>query len=211
MEKVCTKCRVPKDTGEFHKASNRPLGVSNWCKSCVKDYRQTYREKDNEIHRKLYAENPEKFRERRKDWHHNHPDRSRRMIRKSWHKNKHKYFERYLKRYGLTREKYDALFESQGKRCAICRTSDPKLRGRDKWCIDHDHKCCPEKCRSCGLCVRGILCDACNKVLGLLQDDPAISMQAAFYLITAKRDFDSRIQNSAPSSVESAGSSSPPP
>lgn len=38
------------------------------------------------------------------------------------------------------------------------------------WQVDHDHKCCPGS-RSCGKCVRGVLCRSCNLALGLVEDN----------------------------------------
>ncbi len=51
--------------------------------------------------------------------------------------------------------------------CAICRQ---KQNGSREWlCVDHDH--------TTGV-IRGLLCDPCNKALGLFADDP-IRLQAA--------------------------------
>lgn len=85
-----------------------------------------------------------------------------------------------LKRYKMTREAFDALLESQGGRCAICRTDSPG--SYHHWCVDHDHRCCPGRGQSCGACVRGILCPACNKGLGLLGDDAEVLRRATAYL-----------------------------
>lgn len=46
--------------------------------------------------------------------------------------------------------------------------------------IDHDHDCCPG--RSCGECVRGVLCRTHNVWLGMVADDPAFMDRAARYL-----------------------------
>lgn len=87
---------------------------------------------------------------------------------------------RLLAKYGLTAESFDQLLATQGGICPICQTSDPKGKG---WVIDHDHSCCSTKTRkTCGKCVRGILCSNCNTALGKFQDDPEILQRAISYL-----------------------------
>lgn len=83
------------------------------------------------------------------------------------------------KRMGLTHETFDALLESQGGCCAICRADRPG--GKGDWHTDHDHACCAGG-RSCGKCVRGLLCSKCNQALGLMHDDVTILQNAIGYL-----------------------------
>lgn len=88
-----------------------------------------------------------------------------------------------LRRYGLTPAQFNALLEAQGHRCAVCRTAKPGGQG---WHVDHDHTCCNTRKRSCGRCIRGILCTRCNIGIGNFKDDPDI-IQAAINYITAYR------------------------
>jgi len=81
--------------------------------------------------------------------------------------------------YKLTLAAFDALLAAQGGVCAICGSDDP---GAANWCVDHDHACCPTKGRCCGKCVRGLLCDMCNRTLGTAKDDPDRLRKAAAYL-----------------------------
>jgi hypothetical protein len=53
--------------------------------------------------------------------------------------------------YGLTPTQYQALIANG---CAVCGTME-------NLCIDHDHKCCPGV-RTCGKCIRGVLCRGHN-------------------------------------------------
>lgn len=47
--------------------------------------------------------------------------------------------------------------------------------------IDHDHSCCAGE-RSCGGCVRGLLCRKCNLAIGHFGDDIEKLVSAIYYL-----------------------------
>ena len=100
--------------------------------------------------------------------------------RRQW-RAKHPGWERAnsLRYYNLTLEQFDGLLDSQGQACAVCLVTEPN--GKGYWHVDHDHRCCPSE-RSCGRCVRGILCMRCNMALGSLGDDVAILRRAVEYL-----------------------------
>lgn len=72
-----------------------------------------------------------------------------------------------LKRhYNITIEQYDELLASQNGVCAICGL--PPLEGGRRLCVDHDHACCPDGEKTCGECIRGLLCLTCNQAIGML-------------------------------------------
>ncbi len=90
--------------------------------------------------------------------------------------------QRKLK-YGLEPERYQEWLEEQGHACAICEVPfTAKLRPH----VDHDHSCCPDHAKSCGKCVRGLLCSSCNNGLGRFNDDPDILRKAADYLVAPR-------------------------
>ncbi len=72
---------------------------------------------------------------------------------------------------------YDALFERQGGKCAICGETKVLKDGRSskhkKLCLDH--------CHSSGK-LRGLLCTGCNTGLGSFKDDPLRLCAAITYL-----------------------------
>jgi hypothetical protein len=67
--------------------------------------------------------------------------------------------------YQLTPFDWYLLLDQQDGRCAICRCLPGKER---RLAVDHDHRCCPGK-RSCGKCVRGLLCPRCNQGVGFFE------------------------------------------
>jgi hypothetical protein len=83
-------------------------------------------------------------------------------------------------RYGVDEDWYLEKLAEQGGRCAICGTDDPGA-GTVSFCIDHDHACCSGM-RSCGRCLRGLLCNRCNRALGYFNDDPVVLQAAADYV-----------------------------
>jgi hypothetical protein len=80
-------------------------------------------------------------------------------------------------RYGITEEQYNIRLIEQKGLCAICGKS-PSEQGGKALAIDHDHET--------GL-LRGLLCDGCNKGLGLLQDSVGVLIEAVEYLKRYKR------------------------
>lgn len=86
-------------------------------------------------------------------------------------------------RHGLDQDALDGLLEVLGHRCQVCR--DP-FSDDNPYCVDHDHACCPGD-RSCGACVRGLLCRRCNVGIGMLRDDAAIALAAHEYLRSAEK------------------------
>ncbi len=81
--------------------------------------------------------------------------------------------ELHMKRnYGLDFSKYNMMLENQNGVCAICSSLPPKHH-KQRLNIDH--------CHSTGR-VRGLLCDACNRALGLMKDSPDLMLKAISYL-----------------------------
>jgi hypothetical protein len=84
-------------------------------------------------------------------------------------KGKAKDRRKYLKfTYGITQEQYDDMLDEQNGGCFICdKITESNLH------VDH--------CHTNGN-IRGLLCSACNKGLGLFNDNPEFLRRAADYL-----------------------------
>lgn len=76
-------------------------------------------------------------------------------------------------KYGITPQEWDAMFESQGRACAICKVDEPGKGSKGQWNTDHNHLTGK---------VRGILCWPCNTAIGKFKDNPATLRRAADYL-----------------------------
>ena len=63
--------------------------------------------------------------------------------------------------YKLRTTDVEQMLVNQEYRCKIC-TKPIDLKTK---CVDHDHSCCNGN-KSCGNCVRGLLCRDCNFALG---------------------------------------------
>lgn len=87
---------------------------------------------------------------------------------------------KYRRRFGLTLVEAEGLFASQNGQCAVCQKSLGPLfehgNGRktaDAPVLDHCHVT---------LRVRGVLCNHCNRGLGLFLDNPEALRRAAEYV-----------------------------
>jgi Recombination endonuclease VII len=81
--------------------------------------------------------------------------------------------------YGITLETYTKILLDQDGKCASCGRTNPNFNRA--FSVDHDHSCCPGR-RSCGKCVRGLLCSACNTILGHAKDDKKMLLKLIDYL-----------------------------
>lgn len=116
-----------------------------------KKYRAENRDKVNESQRKWraktnYSKSPKRMLQSRKDW---------------------------LKKYGLTIEQYDSMLARQDGSCAICKSTEPRMKNAGRLYVDHCHETGE---------VRGLLCFRCNTMLGNAGDSPEVLRLAAEYL-----------------------------
>ena len=79
----------------------------------------------------------------------------------------------HMKRnYGISIADYNVMLKEQNGLCDICGASEPNHH-KKRLNIDH--------CHSTGK-IRGLLCDACNRAIGLLKDDVEVLKKAIQYL-----------------------------
>jgi hypothetical protein len=82
-------------------------------------------------------------------------------------------------KYGISEFQYLNILKDQNESCAICQKHKSSFK-RGLY-IDHDHLCCPAP-KSCGKCVRGLLCASCNFLIGCANDDIKNLNRAIIYL-----------------------------
>lgn len=145
------------------------IGHAEERKAYAAAYGAAHREEINAKAKAFYYAHREAIRARQAAYYANHP--------RLWLVQRLKSF------YWMTPERYEALLARQQGLCAICGTVLD--RGIDTQ-LDHNHACCPGRA-SCGQCVRGILCRACNRALGMFGDDPLRLERAAEYVREGQR------------------------
>lgn len=104
----------------------------------------------------------------RKKWKNANPEKSYSSTRKRNLKHK----------YGISLEKYEEMLTEQEGKCAICKATENNTTGNRKdwnFAVDHDHETGK---------IRGLLCNSCNRGIGLLKDNPELLRKAAEYVET---------------------------
>ena len=159
LMKTCRMCNKPLPLTDFHPNRNAKDKLQYSCKRCMKQYANTRR-------RVLMADpaTAEARRAKERGWSDNRratsPDRYKAITTNSL----------LQKAYGISLQEFNRLSTLQGEVCAICRS---KCSNYSRLSVDHDH--------NTGA-IRGLLCNTCNRGVGLLKDDPAILRTAAAYL-----------------------------
>lgn len=170
MQKHCSRCGEEKSVSAFKVDPRYKDGFSSFCKSCHQAaslaWQKANKEKLNDSRRKRYARNRDQINAKRRAEYCGEKARSQTLPY----------------RYGITSEEYDNLLHSQGG-CAICgRKQEGYSR---KFSVDHDHSCCPGS-KTCGKCVRGIICHPCNVALNALEQNEEWPERAREYLRSHK-------------------------
>lgn len=80
-------------------------------------------------------------------------------------------------RYRIRPERVKQMFADQNNGCGICATPIDLTTAQ----VDHDHKCCSGR-KSCGSCVRGLLCGRCNRIIANADDNVDVLAKAVAYL-----------------------------
>jgi len=160
--KKCGKCQTLKSLQSFAKDKQRKDGLTCSCKSCRNPQAKTWRDKNP----KRVKEINDKSKQNRKEYYDN-PERKL--------KNRSRELE---KRLGITHTEYESILASQGGVCAICKRY--KITSNNKYmAIDHCHST---------LKIRGVLCNWCNRALGLLEDNIEFFNSAIKYLENNKKE-----------------------
>lgn len=76
----------------------------------------------------------------------------------------------YLRKYGMSAERYEALYKAQDGRCAICKELPTKT---NKLGIDHNYRTTEP---------RGLLCASCNAGIGFFRENITALTNAIDYL-----------------------------
>ena len=166
VAKVCGKCNQEKTIENFSKCSKGIDGYQNRCRDCAKQNYWEKREQLVERKREYNKNNRDEINAKNKIYRDEFPE-----------KNKERKLKYY---YNITFEQYNNLLEKQNYVCAICSGVNEET-GKDLF-VDHDHSCCPGS-RSCGKCVRGLLCNMCNWSIGGMRDNPDSLIKAAEYIL----------------------------
>ncbi len=123
-----------------------------WCESCALA-------KGKEMRAAWHAARPERLREAQRRFRERHPERVKKR----------------LVMFGVTEGEFARRLAEQGGRCGVCGTNAP---GPGGWNLDHDH----EKGAKDKSGHRGVLCRACNLMLGNARDRESVLERGVMYL-----------------------------
>lgn len=120
-----------------------------------------------------YKANKEKYSAKSKAWREANPEKAQVNRKRHYEENKERSLEysrwySLKKKFGLSKEQYEALLEGQNHVCAICGKGCTKALA-----VDH--------CHTTGK-VRGLLCNNCNRGVGHLKDSVENMTNAITYL-----------------------------
>ena len=180
--KQCTRCKNFKLFSDFHKFAKSPDGYKHFCKLCVREIDLARNELKLVMPRKKSGDlihcrkceqylTIDQFPKLRKNG---------KYVTYTYCKSCDNLIGHLgnLKNYGLTRDDYVDMEKSQNGVCKICGEAE---KHKNRLSVDHDHSCC-SGIKSCGKCIRGLLCSNCNRVLGQVKDNKVLLQKMIDYL-----------------------------
>lgn len=158
--KTCRSCGASLPIDAFHRSNASRDGLQAECKVCRRAYRNNSVESQRASSRRHYAKNPAKRMAATKLWRQRNAQASRFA----------KFRTSLRTAYGITVEKWAQMYDAQNRACAICLS---RLEFDRSTTVDHCHKSGK---------VRGLLCQQCNRGIGMLRDDVAVLGRAIEYI-----------------------------
>lgn len=170
MEKTCVDCQRTATNKWYagpicsycyeQKRTKRYADQIGNCKGCsvTKSIKWYYEgtQCSNCYRKARYDANPQKYRDIRKAFATKNPEKNHGYLTKG--------------KYGIDHIGYAELLKEQNGVCKICKELS---KNKKRLAVDH--------CHVTGK-VRGLLCDCCNRALGLLKDSTDVLLAAADYL-----------------------------
>lgn len=163
LTKICKTCAEAKPFTDFRPEKRVHSGLTANCRACIRQYDWRYRDENRERQRPINAAGAARRRKTE-------------LGQRAQSRNRRKY---YLKvSYGITDEVMVFLIAQQDNKCGICKRAFMADGGYHKKgvvssCVDHDHETGK---------VRGILCNRCNRAMGMFDDKIEYLRAAAEYL-----------------------------
>lgn len=158
--KVCHVCAREKPLTEFYRCTARQGkdGYRTDCKACGAERNASWRKNNPETVRAYNAKHNTRAKDsgKARDWN-------------------------LRRKYGISEAEFQELLARQGGHCVFC---DQVHTQKSPLHVDHDHSCCPGN-RSCGKCIRGLLCFHCNTLLGHSRENIVTLENAIQYLKAA--------------------------
>lgn len=161
FEHRCTGCDLIKSVEMYPKNPETPCGYDPRCKQCRHEAR---RERMGAVRENPRCKTEEERAERL--------DTKRKKFRLSAY-------------YNLSKDQYAWLLHIQQNVCFLCKEAEVSVHSISKktvnLAVDHDHRCCSGN-KSCGDCVRHLLCSVCNWMVGRAEAKPNLTHRFADYV-----------------------------
>jgi len=156
--KQCSKCKNKLPLSDFYQRTNANSHHSA-CKVCERIMAKDW-----------YERNKEKATTKVKEWRQKNIDAVKRYRTENRQKN---YRQELVRKYGVELTWFDEKLKTQGNVCVCCKRQFEFGNKQTTPHVDH--------CHSTGK-VRGILCNRCNTVLGLCEDNKELFKNLIGYL-----------------------------